>query len=370
MKKQIIRIAKVAALSVPLIHFGGCTAVPGSSISSNTFLLPVDALTPEPQLEASIIKITPNTILELNSKAEKRDNTWPQESEHYKYKIGVGDVLSIVVWDHPELTAPFGSFNNVQDQGNVVREDGSIFYPFVGKLEVEARTPREVQEDLAEKLAEFIETPQLDVRVVDFRSQRFFVTGEVARPGSFPVSNVPVRVVEAIGFSGGLLPDADLYDVTLSRRDQKFVIPLYDILYEGRIEGNVVLEHGDVLHIAPNQRRRVFVMGEVIKPSTLMMPARPMSLTQALSDVGGIEETRADGRGVYVVRRSQYKGVVDVYQLDISEAWAMSLGNEFFLAPSDIVYVSAAPITRWNRWVSNVLPSLRGLYTLERVGSN
>jgi polysaccharide export outer membrane protein len=274
-----------------------------------------------------------------------------------------------VVWDHPELTAPFGSFNNVQDQGNVVREDGSIFYPFVGKVMVAGKTARSIQEELAEKLAAFIESPQLDVRVVSYRSQRFYITGMVSRPGTFSVSDVPVRVVEAIGLAGGLLPEADLYDVSLSRGEETFNIPLYDILYEGNLTGNALLQNGDVLHIAPNELRRVFVMGEVVRPLTLPMTNRTMSLTQALGEAGGIQETRANGRGVYVIRDSEYDGIIDVYQLDMSQAWALALGDEFVLQPRDIVYVSAAPITRWTRWVSNVLPSLQGLYNLDRIST-
>ena len=369
-KNQPIYVTAMLLLILFAFQLTGCTLVPGSGISSNTFSLPKDALSLKPELEVSKIKITPEIISHLKLKAEKQEQKWPRELEHYKYKIGVGDVLSIVVWDHPELTAPFGSFNNVQDQGNVVREDGSIFYPFVGRVVVEGQTPRDVQEHLTEELSKFIERPQLDVRVVGFRSQRFFISGMVSTPGSFPVSNVPVRVVEALSLAGGLLPEADLYDVTLSRGTKSYEIPLFDILYNGETLGNIIMEHGDVLHVALNERRRVFVMGEVVKPSTIMMPARPMSLTQALADAGGIVETRADGRGVYVVRKSSYGELIDVYQLDMAEAWAMALANEFILAPSDIVYVSAAPITRWNRWVSNVLPSLQGLFNLDRVRSN
>ena len=95
-----------------------------------------------------------------------------------------------------------------------------------------------------------------------------------------------------------------------------------------------------------------------------------MSLTQALATVGGIQESRADGRGVYVIRGTDFPEKVDVYQLDISKAWALSLGDRFILEPRDVVYVTAAPITRWNRWVSNVLPSLQGLFNIDRIGSN
>ena len=358
------------AAALLILSGSGCTLVPGTNISSNVFELPSNLGANKAAVEASVIKITPSVVANLEVAPLDLSPRWESGTDAaYDYKIGVGDVLSIVVWDHPELTAPFGSFNNVQDQGNVVREDGTIFYPFVGQLEVAGRTARAIQEELAVKLADYIESPQLDVRVVNYRSQRFFVTGFVSNPGTYPVTDVPVRVVEALGLAGGLLPDADLYDVTLSRGDESFNIPLYDVLYEGNLSGNALLQHGDVLHVAPNELRRVFVMGEVQKPVTIPMTNRSLTLTQALGEAGGVQEARADGRGVYVIRKSEFEGVIDVYQLDVSEAWAFALGDEFLLQPRDVVYVSAAPISRWNRWVSNVLPSLQGLFNLDRVAN-
>ena len=368
-KKAQCSIRKMVA-TLPILMGSGCTLVPGTNISSNVFALPSDLGANKTAIEASVIKITPSVVATVGPSTLDLSPRWDSDIDApYDYKIGVGDVLSIVVWDHPELTAPFGSFNNVQDQGNVVREDGTIFYPFVGQLEVAGRTARAIQEELAVKLAAYIESPQLDVRIVKYRSQRFFVTGFVSKPGTYPVTDVPVRVVEALGIAGGLLPDADLYDVTLSRGDDSFNIPLYDVLYEGNLAGNALLQHGDVLHVAPNEVRRVFVMGEVQKPVTLPMTTRPLTLTQALGEAGGVQEARADGRGVYVIRRSEFEGVIDVYQLDVSEAWAFALGDEFLLQPRDVVYVSAAPISRWNRWVSNVLPSLQGLFNLDRIAN-
>ena len=84
----------------------------------------------------------------------------------------------------------------------------------------------------------------------------------VSQPGTFPVTDVPVRIVEALGLAGGLLPEADLFDVSLSR-DEKHSISRYKILYEGNLTGNALLRSGDVLHIAPNELRRIFIMGEV-----------------------------------------------------------------------------------------------------------
>lgn len=367
-----------------IITIAGCTITPGSHLTRSTtsnsgettlsrdiFGAPLASKTSNIGIEAHQVLITPGLITSLSQyKNEVKTDEPAIESTSkatYEYRIGNGDVLSIVVWDHPELTAPFGSFNNVEDQGNVVREDGTIYYPFVGSVKAAGRTALEIRDELSARLAKFIESPQLDVRVAAYRSQRFFVAGAVLQPGTFPITDVPLTLVDAINLSGGLDGDADLFDVRLSRGDVSTLVPLYEILFEGDLSRNYRVQHGDVIHVAPNEQRQVFILGEVVQPQSLAVTNRPLSLTQALASVGGIQESRADGRGVYVIRGTESPDKVFIYQLDISQAWALALGDQFILEPRDLVYVTAAPITRWNRWVSNVLPSLQGLFNIDRI---
>jgi polysaccharide export outer membrane protein len=387
-RAALCRSMVVAVLTVTV---SGCTVTPGSNMSReyfpetaeageyhDIFGVPLGRKLPSTGIEARQVLITPTLNAELAAaRAAETDLALPTKPDAadpltgpYEYRVGNGDVLSIVVWDHPELTAPFGSFNNAREQGNVVREDGTIYYPFVGSVRAEGRTAREIRDELAVRLAEFIESPQLDVRVAGYRSQRFFVAGAVTQPGTFPVTDIPLTLVDAINLAGGLDESADLFDVRLTRGEVSTTVPLYEILFEGEVAHNYRIRHGDVVHVAPNERRQVFVLGEVVKPQSLPVTNRPLSLTQALATVGGIQESRADGRGVYVIRAADSSDSVDVYRLDVSQAWALALGDQFMLQPRDVVYVSAAPITRWNRWVSNVLPSLQGLFNIDRLGNN
>lgn len=374
--KFFANITKASLMSAAICSISvGCTVIPGSGIDTQVFDWPAGS-TEAPAATVSRIKITPAVV---SSEKKKSQQSAPVESPltsganlttPYQYRVSIGDVLSVIVWDQPGLTAPFGSFNSADEQGNVVRDDGTIYYPFVGSVSVSGRTVLEIRDELALRLSAFIKDPQLDVRVAAYRSQRFFIAGSVARPGTFPITDVPITLVEAINLAGGLTDNADLFDVRLTRGAETAVTPLFSILYEGDMSANVWLQHGDVVHVAPNELRQVFVLGEVVQPQTLPMTNRPLSLTQALSNAGGIQEARADGRGVYVIRQSEYDDVIDVFQLDVSEAWALALGDQFILQERDVVYVTAAPITRWNRWVSNVLPSLQGLRSVNGISTN
>ncbi len=99
------------------------------------------------------------------------------------YIIGVGDVLQIIVWDHPELTMPAGQFRDAETSGQQVGDDGYIFYPYVGMVKAAGMNVAALRDVLTERLSTYIQDPQLDVRVIGFRSKRVYMVGEVNTPG-------------------------------------------------------------------------------------------------------------------------------------------------------------------------------------------
>ena len=96
----------------------------------------------------------------------------------------------------------------------------------------------------------------------------------MAQPGTFPITDIPLTLVDAINSAGGLTNNADLFDVRLTRGNNSYLTPLYDILFEGDVAKNVVLQHGDVVHVAPNERRQVFILGEVLKLEPAVSPPK------------------------------------------------------------------------------------------------
>lgn len=271
------------------------------------------------------------------------------------YKLGPGDIVSVIVWDHPELTIPAGSFRSAEQSGTVVTEDGNIFFPYAGVLKVAGKTTSEVRAMLAGKLAKYIEKVQVDVRIVAFRSKQVYVVGEVAKPGIQPITDVPMTVLEAVNRSGGFTPEADHSRVLLTRRGKTYLVDIQAMYDQGSVEQNALLEHGDIVNVADRSYNKIFVLGEVTKPGSLVMNKRRSTLAEALGDVGFVNQNTSDPRWIYVMRGDSE--TPELFHLDSRLPDAMLLADRFPLRPRDIVYVDAAPVVRWQRVIANILPT-------------
>ncbi len=282
------------------------------------------------------------------------------------YSIQGGDILSIVVWDHPELSTAAqagigplpvdGMSAAIPPAGFVVDHLGMIQFPFAGGLKVAGMTEVEARNMLATRLARYINKPDVTLRVQSYRSKRIYIDGEVKTPGVQPINDIPMTLMEALNRAGGLLPTADQSHVAISRDGKTYRVNLLQMVSRGVNPASIMLDHGDVVRVLSREQNKVFVSGEVLMPKALLMHSGRMTLNEALGEAGGINPQTGDGRQVYVVRNAADKQPM-VFHLDTRSPAGLSLAEEFHLKPKDVVYVDAAPLANWHRVISLIFPS-------------
>lgn len=369
----ILNTSKVL-LATSLLAIAGCTVVPGAyhSATPGWFIDQDEDVNAKPLPDVIKVHSINTAILDQSSsfKAPKEvAEGLVIDVKEYGYTVGPGDVLQITVWDHPELTIPAGSQRSSSESGNLIHSDGTIFYPYVGIVHVDGLQVTEIRDLITERLGKYIEGPQVDVSVAAFRNKRIYVTGEVDEPGVYPITNVPMRLVDAIGEAGGILKTADWSRVILTREGKDYELSLREVYQRGNKAHNVLLRPGDVVNVSPVTDAKVFVLGEVGKPSSLEMKRNGLTLAEALAENGGLDQRQSDASGVFVFRKAApgEEHGIDVYQLNAKDAAALVLADSFHLQQRDIVYVTAAPLAKWNRVLSLILPSVSALFLGSRT---
>lgn len=315
--------------------------------------------------EVSIVRLSSSNITNFASPIAQPVQTNLPHRPNWEYKIGVGDILNVIVFEHPELTSPAGPQTNIANTGFSVQADGTFFYPYVGQIRAKGRPVRDIRAELSMKLANYIPDPQIEVRVAAFNSQSATIAGEVKTPNRQALTTVPLTMLEAINAAGGLNEDADKSRITLQRSGRSYRVDLEGFLSRTMRGNNPILRNGDIVNVPRRKTAEAFVLGEVSKPSPVDLSVEPVTLTQALTRQGGIVQVRADARGVFVFRK--VGGKTTVYQLETSSPEGWLLGTRFTLEPYDVVYVTRSPLQRWNDTISRLLPTVNAASAVDKI---
>ncbi len=381
--------ARWMALALSLSALGGC-ALPGydsgavdghwynfGGDSSSTY--DEELSKQEIDYEPRVVQITPWLIRHQEEAQSSQTLGSAQQAisaaptEVTNYQIGPGDVLQVIVFGHPELTNPAGVTSGEGTQGQLVSAEGTIYYPYVGEIKVEGMTLKELRQRLARGISQYIRDPQVDVRVREYRSQRVYISGDIVKPCTVPITDVTLTVLQALDQCSTLASKegggVGVQNVILIRNGESTPLDLNQIYATGR---PVYLHSNDRLLI-DDSANRVFMVGEFSQQTALPYSTGGMSLSDAIADAGGVKLGSADTSAIYVVRGfvdsvpSRDGGVQtvlrpNVYRLDASNVSGLLLANQFELQPRDVVFAAPASFVNFNRALSLILPSLDLLF--------
>lgn len=305
--------------------------------------------------------------------------------------INIGDVLDITIWEAPPAVL-FGGALSSTGSGNaqqtklpeqMVSSAGTISVPFIGDVSVLGKTPVQVQNIIKGRLKKMANQPQVMVRMV----QNNAANVSVIRAGNsvrMPLTAAGERVLDAVAAVGGSTANVQDTNVQLTRGNVVRTIALEDLVAHPR--QNILLRRGDVVTMITNPSTFTS-MGAVGHTQQIGFSVKGLSLAEAVGRMGGLQDYRADARGVFVFRyaplselppekQSKWveKGYGDraeipvVYRLNLADANSMFWMQRFPVKDKDVVYVSNAPMAEVRKFLSFVFsPVVSGANSINNL---
>lgn len=295
------------------------------------------------------------------------------------YVIGPGDVLEVTIWEAtPAMlfgtmapvsltsSAAPNTANNVTLPTQMVAADGTISIPFAGRIAVAGRTTAQIETSIVAHLKGKANQPQVLVGVAKNNASNVTIVGEVNTSTMMPLTPKGERLLDALAFSGGLKQPVSHMAVQLSRGDVTAIMPLDSVIRDPK--QNVQLRPGDVV-TALYQPQNFSVLGATGKNDEIPFEAQGISLAQALARSGGLNDSRADARGIFVFRFEDARlvdnkdpsvksanGIVPVvYEIDLRDPAAFFVTQNFPIQNHDVIYVSNSPGAEFKKFLSYVV---------------
>lgn len=292
-----------------------------------------------------------------------------------------GDVLEVSIWEAPPA-ALFGGSGSSSLSGRdgqlsttsafpelLVGLSGSVFVPFAGNVPVAGRTPLQIEADITRRLSRKAHLPQVIVRVVRNATANATVVGDVANSTRMPLTPKGETLLDALAQAGGTRQPTAVTTIQVTRGSRVVSMPMDTVIREP--SQNIVLAPGDVV-TAVFQPYTFSALGASVRNQEVPFEGGGISLSQALSRVGGLQDQRADAKGVFLFRWEKADklgltptGPVDplgripvVYRADMRDPATLFLAQKFPVRDKDILYISTASISELQQFVNIIVSTI------------
>lgn len=363
------------------IGVAGCTALPGDgpwmggAQGTSTEALPFD-----------VIDLTPTTIAAYRQpESIDRPSITSSLSAGGKISVAPGDAIKVRIFEpyegsiFPTIQKPGADFG-VQR----VTDAGTINIPFVGTVKVAGLDLSQIEQKIAQQLNGKAQDPQVIVEFVADRTHTVMISGDVKNPGRVSILEGVRSVVDAINRAGGPVGAGGgggggpgsagggqtQVEVVVRRHGQVILTEQYSDLLAG---GDIALQKGDEIVVRPNSR--VFtVLGAVLKSGNVEMTKHNLSLLEALGQVGGLNDVRANKTGVYVFRMGDLKNNpaarARVFRLDLMQPVSIFVAQQFGMQPRDVVYVTNAPLYEYDKVLTSIYRTFSIVSVVRTTGTS
>lgn len=299
-------------------------------------------------------------------------------------RVGIGDTLEVTIWEAaPAALFGTGTFDTALGSavatsrpnvlpGMVVGPSGAVTVPFAGQVPAAGKTLREIEQEIVRRLQGRAHLPQAMVRIAHNATADVTVLGDVKSPQRVPLTPKGERLLDAIAEAGGTSQPLERMTIEINRGGVVQRMAARDVVRDPR--QNIVLRSDDVV-TALYQPYSFTVMGATGKNDEIHFEGIGLTLAQALGRIGGLQDMRADPRGVFLFRweRPQLLGpmaqglqpnsdglVPVIYQADLQQPQTYFAAQHFRMRDGDVIFVSNSRVAELQRFInllgSSILP--------------
>ncbi len=285
--------------------------------------------------------------------------------------ISPGDRLAVTVWENVDTGLLAGVGQRVTSVEQIqVDQGGTVFMPYVGRVQAGGRTAEALRGDITAALADQTPDPQVEVRRVAGDGATVTILGGVASPGIYPIESPTLRLSAMLARAGGVALVPDVAQIKVERGGTTGRAWLQDLYDNPRYD--IALRSGDRI-IVEEDRRAFTALGATGSQARVPFNKRELSAVEAIAAAGGLDGRSADPTGVFVFREERSEianrvlGRNDLvgpqrmaYVLNMTRAEGLFAAGQFIIRDEDTVYITEAPFAAWSR-VLGVATSTVGL---------
>lgn len=267
--------------------------------------------------------------------------------------IAPGDILAITLWSTEEnslLTAPGQRATNLE--ALTVSSTGDVFIPYVGNVRVAGMSPDHAREVIQGRLSTVSPSVQVQLEIAESRGSIVSLVGGVTNPGAYPMRDQSFTVLSLIAEGGGVPPNLNNPQIRLIRGGSIYGTSI-DRLY-GNPALDTTLRSGDKVIVEPDERF-FLSLGAAGSEAVHPFPRDEISALEALSIIGGVTDTRANPKGILVLRDYPASAVRPdgsgpshervVFTLDLTSADGLFSAGKFPILQGDLVYATESRLT-------------------------
>jgi len=341
-------IAMVLGLALGV---SACTALPGDgpwmggAQGTSTEALPFD-----------VIDLTPTTVVGYRTQPIDRPSTTGNLSAGVRVSVAPGDSLKVRIFERYAGNIFPTIQTSSSDLGTQrVAEDGTISVPFVGTVHVAGLDLPQIERKIIQQLGNKAQDPEVIVEFDTVRGQTVVVSGDVKTPGRISLLEGVRTVVDAINKAGGpggvqgSTSAANALQVVVRRQGNVILTAQFSDLLAG---GDIPVQKNDEIVVRVNQRVYT-VLGAVQKSGNVELSKHDLSLLEALGNVGGLADQRANKTGVYVFRMGDLltnpTARARVFRLDLFQPVSIFVAQQFGVQARDVIYVTNAPLYEYDK---------------------